>query len=140
MENTNINQEYNSTNAYNRQLKMSFETEMFISADDSVRYLSEAIDSMNLKCIERNNAARGRKFIIPENIFLKILVYGYMNKQYSSRAIERACTRDINFMWLLNGYNAPSHNTIALFRKSLNGMDSVFSQLTLALAEKKELD
>lgn len=41
-----------------------------------------------------------------------------MNNIYSSRKIETACRRDINFMWLLAGTPAPDHSTIARFRKN----------------------
>ena len=47
---------------------------------------------------------------------LKIILYGYMNGLYSSRDIESACHRDINFMFLLEGSKAPDHSTIARFR------------------------
>ncbi len=47
---------------------------------------------------------------------LKILLYGYMNREYSSRAIETRCKRDINFMYLLEDKPAPDHATIARFR------------------------
>ena len=39
-----------------------------------------------------------------------------MNDIWSSRKIELACKRDINFMWLLEGLKAPDHNNIARFR------------------------
>ena len=39
-----------------------------------------------------------------------------MNDIWSSRKIELACKRDINFMWLLQGFKVPNHNTIARFR------------------------
>ena len=32
---------------------------------------------------------------------LKVILYAYMNRIYSSRPIESACKRDINFMYLL---------------------------------------
>lgn len=35
---------------------------------------------------------------------------------YSSRKIETAFRRDINYMWLLAGQKAPDHSTIARFR------------------------
>ena len=38
-----------------------------------------------------------------------------MNHIYSSRDIETACRRDINFMYLLEGKPAPDHATIARF-------------------------
>ena len=47
---------------------------------------------------------------------LKIMIYAYMNQKYSSREIECACGRDINFMWLLEGSKVPDHSTIARFR------------------------
>lgn len=44
------------------------------------------------------------------------MIYGYMNKLYSSRDIENACCRDINFMLLLEDSTAPDHATFARFR------------------------
>lgn len=46
----------------------------------------------------------------------KLLVYAYSQNIYSSRAIEKACRRDINFRWILAGQNAPYHSTIDRFR------------------------
>ena len=46
---------------------------------------------------------------------LKIVLYAAMNRLYSSRDIESACRRDINFMYLLEGMPAPDHATIARF-------------------------
>lgn len=34
---------------------------------------------------------------IPEDIMMKILIYGYMNGSFSSRKIEQLCKRDIHF-------------------------------------------
>ena len=62
----------------------------------------------------------------------KILVYAYMNRAFSSREIQRLCQRDIHFIWLLNGYPAPSHLSINRFRKQRlsNGvMEDLFDQL-----------
>ena len=56
------------------------------------------------------------EIFIPEDDSLILLIYAYMNDIWSSRKIELACKRDINFMWLLEGFKAPDHNTIARFR------------------------
>ena len=40
-----------------------------------------------------------------------------MEEKYSSRKIQKACERDINFMWLLANNPALSHKTINEFRK-----------------------
>ena len=47
---------------------------------------------------------------------LKIMLYAYHERNYSSRGIEKACNRDINYMYLLEGRSAPDHATIARFR------------------------
>jgi transposase len=75
-------------------------------------------------------------------ILFKIIVYAYMNDIYSSRKIEKACKRDINFIWLLQGRIAPDHNTIARFRTfRLQGvMDDLFNQLVKKLSEWGEIN
>lgn len=64
-----------------------------------------------------------------------------MNKLFSSRDIEKACNRDINFIWLLQGQKAPDHNTIANFRsKRLEScIDNLFNQLIVKLGELEEI-
>ena len=47
---------------------------------------------------------------------LKIMLYAYHEHNYSSRGIEKACRRDINYMYLLEGRTSPDHATIARFR------------------------
>jgi len=109
---------------------------LVISADDSVRLLSHIIDNISI-----------RRFVVGRNIrrsvrtMLKLLIYGYMNKTYSSRQIETLCKRDINFMWLLNGEKVPDHNTIARFRKNFpDEITDVFYQVVNALSEVREID
>lgn len=64
-----------------------------------------------------------------------------MNKLFSRRYIEKACNRDINFIWLLQGQKAPDHNTIANFRsKRLEScIDNLFNQLIIKLGELEEI-
>ena len=47
---------------------------------------------------------------------LKLVLYSYMNGDYSSRSMELNCKRDINFMYLLEGATTPDHATFARFR------------------------
>ena len=62
-----------------------------------------------------NTYDRIRKNQATPRQMLKIMVYASMNRLYSSREIETACKRDINFMYLLEGMLAPDHATIARF-------------------------
>ena len=45
-----------------------------------------------------------------------VILYSCMEGKYSSREIESACNRDINYIWLLNGEEAPKHYEICRFR------------------------
>lgn len=47
---------------------------------------------------------------------LKIVLYSYMNGDYSSRSMELNCKRNIKFMFLLEGSPAPAHATFAQFQ------------------------
>ncbi len=107
-----------------------------IPADDSVRLLNRLIDELDLGGVLNNGIRKGK---IPAIIMLKVVIYGYMNGLYSSRKIETACKRDINFMWLLQGYPAPDHNTVARFRNSLNVYE-VFTRIVKLLKSAGELD
>ena len=69
------------------------------------------------------------------------MLYGYMNGFYSSRDIEMASLRDINFMFLLEGASAPDHSTFARFR-SLNFApcaEKILAEMTNFLYEIGEI-
>ena len=111
-----------------------------IPADDSVRLLSSALERMDYRKLHAAYSRWGRIETSPESLF-KILVYGYMNGIYSSRKLEQACRRDVNFMYLLDRAKAPDHATIARFRSErlTNAVEDLFSQLVNILAEMGEL-
>lgn len=99
------------------QLVLPFNFEVLIPEDDSVRLLSHILEGLNYKTLYSAYSSTGRKPAVEPMIMFKVLTYAYMNDLYSSRKIETACKRDINFMWLLEGNKAPDHSTIARFRK-----------------------
>lgn len=111
-----------------------------IPADDSVRLLSAVLERMDYRKLRAAYSRLGRIERSPESLF-KILVYGCMNGIYSSRKLEQACRRDVNFMYLLGRAPAPDHATIARFRSErLSGVvEELFSQLVDLLAEAGEL-
>ena len=104
------------------QLGFPINLEIIIPKDDSVRTLYEVTEGLNYSKLYETYSTEGRNpMILPETLF-RIVAYGYMEGIYSSRKLEKACKRDINFRWLLQGQKEPSHNTIARFRsKRLEG-------------------
>ena len=97
------------------QLKLPLNIDYMIPSNDSVRLLSQFVEEMDLSELYKTYS-RVRENQVSPRTLLKIMIYGYMNKFYSSRDIENACLRDINFMFLLEGASAPDHSTFARFR------------------------
>ena len=95
------------------QLKLPLKLETIIPKNDSVRLLSQFVEEMDLTDLystyDRINSLSPRTL-------LKIVLYSYMNGDYSSRSMELNCKRDINFLFLLEGHSAPDHATLAGFR------------------------
>ena len=122
------------------QLALPMDVALLIPADDSVRLLSAVLERMDYRKLHAAYSRMGRIERSPESLF-KIMVYGYMNGIYSSRKLEQACRRDVNFMYLLGGAPAPDHSTIARFRSErlTDAIEDLFNQLVALLAEAGEL-
>ena len=103
------------------QLKLPLNIDTIIPADDSVRLLSQFVEGMDLTDLY-STYERVRENSVSPRTLLKIVLYSYMNGDYSSRSMELNCKRDINFMYLLEGANAPDHATF-------NGLEAFISPL-----------
>ncbi|MBE3037152.1 MAG: transposase, partial [Candidatus Atribacteria bacterium] len=101
--------------------------------------ITEELDYSNLIMAY---SSKGRNPAVKPKTLFRVLVYAYMNDIYTSRKIEEACRRDINFMWLLQGQKVPDHNTIARFRNGrLSGtMEGLFNQMVVKLGELGEIE
>ena len=97
------------------QLCLPLNFEFQIPKDDPVRLLRHFVDEMDLSALYQTFSQAHKNRVQPRQMFA-ILIYAYLNGIYSSRRIESACRRDINFMYLLEGKPAPDHATIARFR------------------------
>ena len=96
------------------QIKLPLDVEILIPADDPVRLLSAFVEGMELSDLYQTYGKIKKNQATPRQLF-KIMVYASMNRIYSSRDIETACHRDINFMYLLEGKPVPDHATFARF-------------------------
>lgn len=99
------------------------------------------MDQLDYTKLYKAYSRRGESVVTPR--CLKILVYGCMNNLYTSRAIEQACRRDINFMWLLEGAGAPTIIPICSISKAANrrgGRRIILPTGRERLEERKEID
>ena len=96
---------------------------------------------MDYRKLYQAYSAKGRNPAVDPKTMFKVIVYAYSQNIYSTRKIEQACKRDINFMWLLGGQKAPDHSTIARFRSGslMEVCEDLFYQLIKKLREKGEV-
>ena len=111
--NKKLQKDYTTSSVY-YQIKLPLDLEILIPADDPVRLLSAFVEGMELRDLYKTYGKIKKNQVSPKQLF-KIIIYASMNRLYSSRDIETACRRDINFMYLLEGKPAPDHATIARF-------------------------
>ena len=111
--------------------------DILIPAKDPVRLLNAFVEEMDLSDLYQTYGRIRKNQASPRQL-LKIMIYANMNHIYSTRRIETACQRDINFMYLLEGMPAPDHATLARFislhlaqcsQKILAQMSSLFYEL-----------
>ena len=123
------------------QLVLPLNLEGLIPDDESVRLLSHELEELDYTLLYQAYSAKGRNPAVDPKIMFKILTYAYSQNIYSSRRIETACRRDINFMWLLAGSKAPDHSTIARFRTGFlaQACEDLFYQMVRRLASMDEL-
>jgi len=108
-----IQRDYTSFSLY-YQIKLPLDLEISIPSDDPVRLVSAFVEEMDLSELYKTYGRIRKNQATPRQM-LKLVIYAVMNRIYSSRDIRKACKRDINFMYLLEGMPAPDHATIARF-------------------------
>lgn len=92
--------------------------EDYVAEDSTARVIDVFIDELDLKALGFNGLnlkSTGRpKYHLAT--FLKLYLYGYINRIQSSRRLETECQRNVELMWLL-GKLATDFKIIADFRK-----------------------
>ena len=96
---------------------MNMNFDIYIEENSQVRLLNDVINEIYYTADYTVQSEWTGE--IPEDIMMKILIFGYMNGAFSSRKIEQLCKRDIYFWWLLDGFKKPDHSTISRFRKKM---------------------
>jgi transposase len=118
------------------QVILPLAVEILIPQDESVRTVGSVLAQIDFSDEARAYAKRRRK--LPFIIMLRVVVYGFMRGFRSVRSIETACRENINFMWLLEGYPAPDHNTIARFITAVD-MNEILVKLNKRLIREGEI-
>ena len=105
------------------QLPLSFDD--IIPENHLVRAVNTIVDSLSLDPLYDRYKEGGCPAYHPR-MMLKIMIYSYTQKVYSSRQIAKALRENINFMWISGG-NKPDFRTINRFRSDMKDIiDNVF--------------
>lgn len=125
----------------NYQLVLPLSLEGVVPDDDSVRLLSHELEELDYTLLYQAYSVKGRNPAVDPKTMFKILTYAYSQNIYSSRKMEIACRRDINFMWRLAGQKAPDHSTISRFRTGFlaDACEALFYQMVRRPAKAEEL-
>jgi transposase len=94
-----------------------------------VRVVNKVIDELDLSKLKKQYKGGGTSSYHPR-MMLKVLVYGYTQRTYSSRQIAKALRENVNYMWL-SGMNKPDFRTINRFRGEVvkEVVEEVFSEV-----------
>lgn len=86
-----------------------------VAADALVRAFAALMDKVDWSAWEQEYVGCGQPPIHPRYLASAIL-FGLMNRVRSTRELEQAACKHLDFIWLLEGFT-PDHSTFANFRK-----------------------
>ena len=101
-----------------------------------VRTINQAIDAMDIDFMLDRYKGGGCSSYHPK-MMLKVLIYAYTQKVYTSRMIAKALRENVHFMWIA-GKNQPDFRTINRFRSQImqDMIEKVFAAVIELLLEK----
>lgn len=103
---------------------------------DLVRVINDFVDALPRAVIELKLAKGAGRPSFHPRLMLKVILYAYVSRIYSCRAIARALRQNVYFMWLAGGAR-PDFNTVNRFRSRYLApcMEEVFAELAVLLLE-----
>jgi transposase len=106
-----------------------------IPEEHMVRVVDRVVDEMDISAIVAKYKGGGTSAYHPR-MMLKVLIYAYVERNYSSRGIAKALRENVNFMWL-SGMNRPDHRTINGFRgeRMKGAIEEVFASVVEVLVQ-----
>lgn len=79
-----------------------------------VRVVNEMIEQLEMKPLKEQYKGGGTSAYDPK-MLLKVIIYAYTQRTFSSRRIAKELRENVNYMWL-SGMSRPDHRTINRFR------------------------
>lgn len=105
-----------------------------------VRVVNKMIEEIDRQVLERQYKGGGTSAYDPR-MLMKVIIYAYTQRAFSSRRIAKELRENVNYMWL-SGMNRPDHRTINRFRGKVMKavIDEVFYGIIEQLMEQGYVD
>lgn len=117
------------------QLQLPLSYGDIIPKDHLVRVVNTIVDELDLSTLYDRYPGGGCPAYHPQ-MMLKVMIFAYSQKIYSSRQIAKALRENINFIWLSGG-NTPDFRTVNRFRSDMKDIiEDVFYDVVHLLLEK----
>jgi transposase len=114
---------------YNQHQNLMFPPHLrdFLPDDHQAVIINDVVETLDLTCFYQKLSKEGNQAYHPK-MMIKILVYAYANRMFSSRKIQAALNESIAFIFLA-AWQRPDFRTISDFRKNnLEEFLGVFGQ------------
>ncbi|MCP4124483.1 MAG: IS1182 family transposase [Bacteroidetes bacterium] len=124
-----------------KQIKM-ISLEQMVEPESMVRVIDAFVDMLDLEQFGFSYFTLNKEGRPPFHpaVMMKIYLYGYQNGIRSCRRLEKACTNNIEMMWLISEQR-PHFKTIANFRKdNTKAFKKVFRYFVVLLKDWKLID
>lgn len=116
----------------NQPMLLSPSLEELIPQEHMVRVVNEMIDQIDLAPLKSQYKGGGTSAYHPR-MMMKVIIYAYTQRTFSSRQIAKAMRENVYFMWL-SGMNQPDHRTINRFRGEI--MKAVVEEVFYGVIEQ----
>ena len=105
-----------------------------------VRVVNEMVEALDLEPLNRQYKGGGTSAYHPK-MMLKVIIYAYTQRVFSSRRIAKELRENINYMWL-SGMSQPDHRTINRFRGEVmrQAVEEVFYGIVEQLLDLGHID
>ena len=116
--------------------------DQMVAPKSMVRVIDAFVDMLDLKTFDFSYFKLNKEGRPPFHpaVFLKMYLYGYQNEIRSSRKLQKACTINLEMIWLTKG-RTPHYKTIANFRKDNHkAFKSVFRHFVALLKDWNLVD
>src|SRR5436190_7613775 len=117
---------------YQQQFLLPPSLDEWVPSDHPVRFVRDFVEALDLPSLGfRGGLSEEEAGRTPyaSSMLLMVWLFGWMERVRSSRALEKACLRDLAFLWL-TGNHHPDHNTLwRFFRNHRNALRKLFKQV-----------